>query len=183
MSCSTCKQRIQRFNSILLKHGRPLSPVSDLVSVEEFIRNRAFSNLLFFTLSSHWLFGVSSFVLIGCCNNVAFGLRYSMAKCTESRLTVSANFERLTSCRVVAFFPWYKSGDCASCARQFTEENRVFCQNEFGRGWRIIELIDQMRSVRFFQREERCRFKKQISFIVLRCSVLPWLRESTENYV
>lgn len=32
MSCSTCKQRIQRFNSILLKHGRPLSPVSDLVS-------------------------------------------------------------------------------------------------------------------------------------------------------
>ncbi|XP_074635877.1 nucleolar protein 4-like isoform X2 [Acropora palmata] len=30
MSCSTCKQRIQRFNSILLKHGRPLSPVSDL---------------------------------------------------------------------------------------------------------------------------------------------------------
>ena len=33
MSCSTCKQRIQRFNSILLKHGRPLSPVSDLVSV------------------------------------------------------------------------------------------------------------------------------------------------------
>lgn len=33
MSCSTCKQRIQRFNSILLKHGRPLSPVSDLVSI------------------------------------------------------------------------------------------------------------------------------------------------------
>lgn len=32
MSCSTCKQRIQRFNSILLKHGRPLSPVCDLVS-------------------------------------------------------------------------------------------------------------------------------------------------------
>ncbi|XP_032234115.2 nucleolar protein 4 isoform X2 [Nematostella vectensis] len=32
MSCSTCKLRIQRCNSILLKHGRPLTPTSDLES-------------------------------------------------------------------------------------------------------------------------------------------------------
>ncbi|KAK3710181.1 hypothetical protein QZH41_010577 [Actinostola sp. cb2023] len=32
MSCSICKLRIQRCNSILLKHGRPLTPTSDLES-------------------------------------------------------------------------------------------------------------------------------------------------------
>ncbi|XP_031551652.1 nucleolar protein 4-like isoform X3 [Actinia tenebrosa] len=32
MSCSTCKLRIQRCNSILLKHGRPVTPTSDLES-------------------------------------------------------------------------------------------------------------------------------------------------------
>ena len=43
MSCSTCKQRIQRFNSILLKHGRPLSPVSDLVSALFYTFYKVFS--------------------------------------------------------------------------------------------------------------------------------------------
>ncbi|KXJ27590.1 Nucleolar protein 4-like [Exaiptasia diaphana] len=32
MSCSICKLRIQRCNSILLKHGRPVTPTSDLES-------------------------------------------------------------------------------------------------------------------------------------------------------